>query len=222
MDAIACKDVVKVYSEGGMEYKALRGISFSIEAGDFVSIMGPSGCGKSTLLNILGLLDRATSGHYFLDGADVSRLDDGERSVTRRKKIGFVFQSYNLLPRMSALDNVCLPMGYHGVPRKTAKEKAHELLSAVGLKHKMNKTPLQLSGGERQRVAIARALSNNPSIILADEPTGNLDSVSSVEIMELLKQFNAKGMTLVLVTHDPNVAAKARRVIRISDGELVC
>jgi len=220
MNAIECRELVKVYDEGGAEYKALRGVSFAVEKGEFVSIMGPSGCGKSTLLNILGLLDRATAGHYLLDGNDVSRLSDNERSLVRRKKIGFIFQSYNLLPRISSLDNVCLPMGYNGMPRAQAKEKARELLVSVGLSHKIHKPPLQLSGGERQRVAIARALANGPAIILADEPTGNLDSASSAEIMELLKKFNAEGMTLIIVTHDPGVAAKANRIIRVKDGAL--
>jgi putative ABC transport system ATP-binding protein len=221
MDTVSCANLVKVYRDAGSDYTALKGVTFSIAQGEFVSIMGPSGCGKSTLLNILGLLDNTTSGSYVLDGRNASELSDAERSVLRREKIGFVFQSYNLLPRISAQENVCLPMSYAGVERSEAKARAKELLEAVGLTHKINKTPLQLSGGERQRVAIARALSNRPSLILADEPTGNLDSVSSKEIMELLLKLNSQGITMILVTHDPGVAARAQRTIHIQDGVLV-
>ena len=221
MDTVSCANLVKVYRDAGSDYTALKGVTFSIAQGEFVSIMGPSGCGKSTLLNILGLLDNTTSGSYVLDGRNASELSDAERSVLRREKIGFVFQSYNLLPRISAQENVCLPMSYAGVERSEAKARAKELLEAVGLTHKINKTPLQLSSGERQRVAIARALSNRPSLILADEPTGNLDSVSSKEIMELLLKLNSQGITMILVTHDPGVAARAQRTIHIQDGVLV-
>ena len=221
MDTVSCTGLVKVYHDGSSEYTALHGLTFTIAQGEFVSIMGPSGCGKSTLLNVLGLLDNTSSGTYLLDGRDASSLSDAERSALRREKIGFVFQSYNLLPRISALENVCLPMSYAGVDRLEAKERGKELLTAVGLGHKIHKSPLQLSGGERQRVAIARSLANKPSIILADEPTGNLDSVSSREIMELLEKLNAQGITMVLVTHDPNVANRARRILRIQDGRLV-
>ncbi len=217
---IRCTNIVKTYSEGGSDYKAVRGISFTVKPGELVSIMGPSGCGKSTLLNILGCLDTPTSGHYFLDGHDVSRLSDYDRSVMRRDKLGFVFQSYNLLPRISALENVCLPMGYSGVSRKEAKERSAELLAAVGLKNKTHKIPLQLSGGEKQRVAIARSLANRPRLLLADEPTGNLDSVSSSEIIELLKKLNSEGLTVLMVTHDSAVAAKTARTIKMHDGEL--
>jgi putative ABC transport system ATP-binding protein len=213
--AVVCEKVERVYDGG---YHALRGISFALSEGEFAAIMGPSGCGKSTLLNILGLLDRATHGRYEIQGVEAARLSDTELTELRRRTIGFVFQAFNLLPRLSALENVCLPMAYEGVALEEREERAHALLKQVGLAHKARHTPLQLSGGERQRVGIARALSNKPALLLADEPTGNLDSKSSAEILQLFKTLHAEGMTILLVTHDPNIGAAAQRVIRLKDG----
>ena len=215
---IECESLVKVYGQGENEFHALKGVSFSVSKGDFFAIMGPSGCGKTTLLNVFGLLDRSTSGTYRLEGQDVSEFQDYRRSILRRSKIGFVFQSFNLLPRMTALHNVVMPMTYAGVPRAERPERAAGLLKRVGLAGKEKNTPLELSGGEKQRVAIARALANHPSIILADEPTGNLDSVSSAGIMDFLASLNADGMTIVVVTHDPNICKGARRAIKLKDG----
>ncbi|MFI5349054.1 MAG: ABC transporter ATP-binding protein [Elusimicrobiota bacterium] len=215
--AIRCENLKRVYDGG---YQALCGLSFSIARGEFVAIMGPSGCGKSTLLNILGLLDTPTSGRYLLEERETGSLPDVERTALRRQRIGFVFQSFNLLPRLSALENVCLPMAYDGVGAEERRERAHHLLTRVGLGHKVRHTPLQLSGGERQRVGIARALSNKPALLLADEPTGNLDSKSSVEILALFKELHAEGMSIVLVTHDPAIGAAAQRIIRVKDGLL--
>lgn len=217
MSAILVEGLERTYPGG---YRALKGVSFGIAGGEFAAIMGPSGCGKSTLLNILGLLDRPTAGRYLLEGAQTARLGDAELTGLRRARIGFVFQAFNLLPRLSALENVALPMAYagEGVPQRRAR--ARELLTRVGLGRKAENTPLQLSGGERQRVGIARALANRPALLLADEPTGNLDSASSSEILALFKELNAEGMTIVLVTHDPAIGAAAGRVIKIKDGEL--
>ena len=201
-------------------YQALKGVSFSVAKGEFAAIMGPSGCGKSTLLNILGLLDRPTAGKYLLEGAETARLGDAELTGLRRSRIGFVFQAFNLLPRLSALENVALPMAYAGEGVAERSERAHALLTRVGLGAKTENKPRQLSGGERQRVGIARALANKPALLLADEPTGNLDSKSSTEILALFKELNAEGMTVVLVTHDPAIGAAASRVIRIKDGAL--
>ena len=218
---ISCETLTRVYGEGKRDYQALKDVSFSIPRGEFAAIMGPSGCGKSTLLNMLGLLDRPTSGRYALDGIDTSEMSDGERTDLRRRSIGFVFQSFNLLPRLSALENVCLPMAYAGVPGAERRERAEELLVQVGLGGKGHHTPLELSGGERQRVGIARALGNKPSLLLADEPTGNLDSNSTKEILALFSQLHSEGMTLVLVTHDPAIGASAQRCIRLHDGQIV-
>ncbi len=217
MNSIQVDALTRIY-EGG--YQALKGVSFSVARGEFVAIMGPSGCGKSTMLNILGLLDRPTGGRYLLEGAETAKLDDAALTGLRRARIGFVFQSFNLLPRLSALENVALPMAYAGEGVEERRERARELLTRVGLGRKAQNTPLQLSGGERQRVGIARALSNKPALLLADEPTGNLDSKSSTEILALFKELNAEGMTVVLVTHDPAIGAAAGRVIRILDGAL--
>jgi putative ABC transport system ATP-binding protein len=214
VNAIEVTDLVRTYDGG---YQALRGLSFEIRKGEFAAIMGPSGCGKSTLLNILGLLDRPTSGNYRLEGEDVRTKSDTEITKLRRARIGFVFQAFNLLPRLSALENVCLPMAYAGVSLEEREARAAELLEKVGLGKKTHHTPLQLSGGERQRVGIARALSNKPAILLADEPTGNLDSHSSTEILALFKSLE---ITRILVTHDPNIGAAAQRVIRVKDGVL--
>jgi putative ABC transport system ATP-binding protein len=217
VNSILVDGLARTY-EGG--FQALKGVSFAVPKGEFTAIMGPSGCGKSTLLNLLGLLDRPTGGKYLLEGAETARLDDTEITHLRRARIGFVFQAFNLLPRLSALENVALPMAYAGEGVAERRERASALLTRVGLGRKIDNTPLQLSGGERQRVGIARALANKPALLLADEPTGNLDSRSSAEILALFKELNAEGMTVVLVTHDPAIGAAAGRVIRIRDGAL--
>ena len=213
---VACEDLRRSYGS----YEALRGVSFEIARGEFAAVMGPSGCGKSTLLAILGLLDRPSSGRYALDGAEAGSLGDAERTRLRRGRIGFVFQAYNLLPRLSALENVALPMAYAGVPLDERQSRAEGLLDRVGLKEKAGRTPLELSGGERQRVGIARALANRPALLLADEPTGNLDSRSASEVMAFLKALHEDGLTIVLVTHDTGVGAAAQRVLCLKDGLL--
>ena len=217
MDAIKVEGLARTYQGG---YQALKGVSFKVASGEFAAIMGPSGCGKSTLLNILGLLDRPTGGKYLLEGAETAALDDAQITGLRRARIGFVFQAFNLLPRLSALENVALPMAYAGAGVDERRERARALLTRVGLALKVENTPLQLSGGERQRVGIARALANRPALLLADEPTGNLDSSSSTEILALFRELNAEGMTVVLVTHDPAIGALAGRLIKIRDGAL--
>jgi len=205
---------------GEVEVTALCGVSFSIERGEVVAIMGPSGSGKSTLMNLLGCLDRPSSGEYYLDNEKVSGLKDDELSVIRNKKVGFVFQSFNLLNRTTALGNVELPMRYAGVT-KGRKERARQALERVGLGDRINHRPTELSGGQQQRVAVARALINDPAILMADEPTGNLDSKSGKEIMELILSLNREqGTTIILVTHDPSIGAQAQRVLRIRDGAL--
>lgn len=218
--SISCTDLCKVYEGGGAGWPALRGVSFKIEFGEFVAVTGPSGCGKSTLLNIIGLLDEPTGGKYSLNGRDVFKMSDQERSDARLGEIGFVFQSFHLLNRLSAIGNVSLPMMYAGADSRAMKARAADLLHKVGLKGKEHKTPLELSGGERQRVAIARALANSPKIILADEPTGNLDSVSSNEIMDMLFKLNGEGITIIMVTHDRTLSARAVRNIRMCDGRI--
>ncbi|GAQ94594.1 putative ABC transport system ATP-binding protein [Thermodesulfovibrio aggregans] len=222
MPVIKVENVTKVYRIGEQELIVLNGISVSIEKGEFVCIMGPSGSGKSTFMNIIGCLDTPTSGKYYLEEIDVSTMDVNELAEIRNKKIGFVFQQFNLLPRATALENVELPLIYAGVPAKERKEKALETLSRVGLKERANHYPRQLSGGQQQRVAIARALVNNPSIILADEPTGNLDSKASIEIMEIFKRLNEEqGLTTIIVTHEPDIAAFGKRQIRFLDGKII-
>lgn len=217
---IEIKDVKKTYQMGDMEVAALNGVSFEIAQGEMVAITGPSGSGKSTLMNIIGCLDTPTSGSYVLDGLDVSKMSDDAQADVRNKKIGFVFQQFNLLPRTPAIDQVELPMVYAGAPDR--KKRAQNALKAVGLGERLYHRPNELSGGQQQRVAIARALVNNPSIILADEPTGNLDSRSGTEIMSIFKSLNRdKGLTIILVTHDPGIAGQAQRVIRVHDGQLV-
>ncbi len=199
--------------------KALRGISFSVNEGEFISIMGPSGSGKSTLMHILGLLDRATSGIYKLEGKDVSKFSDDELAVLRNRKIGFVFQSFNLLPKTTVLENVSLPLIY-SQDKTNIKKRAAKVLESVGLGHRLNYYTNQISGGEKQRVAIARALVNNPKVIFADEPTGNLDSKSGVQIMKILQELNKKGNTIILVTHETYTAEHADRIIKIRDGKI--
>ena len=218
---IELKDIKKIYHIGGEDFAALAGITLNIEEGEFAALMGPSGSGKSTLMNILGCLDRPTSGSYKLGGKEVAHLGDDELAVVRNQHIGFVFQNFNLLSRISALDNVALPLVYAGVGRRERTERAMEKLKSVGLETWAHHKPNELSGGQRQRVAIARALVNNPHIIMADEPTGNLDSKNSLEVMELLSQLNAEGTTIVMVTHSQHDAAYANRTINVFDGEVV-
>ena len=221
---IKITDLTKVYGTGDIAVHALRGISAAVEEGEFVAIMGPSGSGKSTLMNILGCLDRPTGGTYVLGGEDVSRLGKNKLAGVRNRKIGFVFQSYNLLPRLTAAKNVMLPLLYNGrepLPDKACYERAIAALESVGLGDRVHHRPSELSGGQQQRVAIARALVNKPSIILADEPTGNLDTQSSEEIIELLHQLHDGGATIFMVTHEPEMAAYADRTIRFVDGRIV-
>lgn len=218
---IQLADITKVYQMGEMEVAALAGVSINIKPGEFTAIMGPSGSGKSTLMNILGCLDRPTSGSYVLDGYEVAMQSDDDLAETRNKKIGFVFQNFNLLPRISALQNVALPLVYAGVDKNQRIERATKALEAVGLGHRLDHQPNELSGGQRQRVAIARALVNEPTIIMADEPTGNLDSKSGVEVMGIFQALNDAGRTIILVTHEPDIAEHARRVIHVRDGLIV-
>ena len=218
--SILLSDVTKVYKLGGETVHALAGLTLSISPGEFTAIMGPSGSGKSTLMNILGCLDRPTSGSYMLDGQEVATLNDDELATTRNKKIGFVFQSFNLLPRMSTLENVALPMVYAGVEKKERLITAAKVLTMVGLKERMNHQPNELSGGQRQRVAIARALVNDPTIIMADEPTGNLDTKAGDEVMAIFSELNAQGRTIILVTHEPEIAEYAGRVVYVRDGRI--
>ncbi|GIW64336.1 MAG: ABC transporter ATP-binding protein [Patescibacteria group bacterium] len=220
-DLIKLKNVSKVYKNHFIETKALDNISFIIKEGEFVAIMGPSGSGKSTLLHILGLLDKPTKGEYFFEGKKVSDLREEELAEFRNQKIGFVFQAYNLLPRVTALKNVGLPLVYAGVEKEKREKIAFEKLKIVGLEDKINHFPNQLSGGQQQRVAIARALVNNPSIILADEPTGNLASIQADEIMTIFKKLNQQGKTIILITHEEDIAEWAKRVIKIKDGKLI-
>ena len=218
MSLIKVKNLKKKYFLGSQSVDALRGLSFEINQGEFLSIMGPSGSGKTTLMNIIGCLDTPSSGEYILDNNKVQELDDNELANIRNKKIGFVFQSFNLLSRNNALNNVMLPLSYAGFSTANAKKRASEVLSMVGLDDRVHHKPSELSGGQQQRVAIARALVNNPSIIFADEPTGNLDSQTGEEIMSLFKKLNRNGQTIIIITHEKNISDQTNRIITIKDG----
>lgn len=217
---IDLKNIYKIYKMGENEVYALNDVSLHIEDKEFVSIIGPSGSGKSTLMNMLGCLDVPTKGTYTLDGYDVGSKTDDELAAIRNEKIGFVFQGFNLLPKLSALENVELPLIYQGVPARERRERARKALESVGLGERVDHKPTELSGGQQQRVAIARALVTNPPIILGDEPTGNLDSKAGKEVMEIFKELHKKGNTIILITHDSGVAAQAERIVRIQDGKL--
>ncbi len=221
MSLIDVRDILKIYTTGDVELRALDGVSFSVEAGEFVSIMGHSGSGKSTMMNILGCLDVPTSGAYFLDGKEVSALSKDELAGIRNRKIGFVFQGFNLLARSTALENVELPLIYAGIPAKTRRERSRAALERVGLGDRMKHRPSQMSGGQQQRVAVARALVGSAPIILADEPTGNLDTKTSGEIMDLFVELNGEGHTLLVVTHEPDIAKYSRRTLLFKDGRLL-
>lgn len=218
---IQLSGVKKIYRMGDNVVHALAGIDFTVNTGEFTAIMGPSGSGKSTLMNILGCLDRPTAGSYQLDGQEVATLNDDQLAMTRNKKIGFVFQSFNLLPRMSAVENVALPLVYSGVEKKERQERAVRALTMVDLGQRLHHQPNEMSGGQRQRVAIARALVNDPTIIMADEPTGNLDTKSGNEVMEIFTELHSQGRTIILVTHEPDIAENAKRVITVRDGNIV-
>ncbi len=218
---IDARNLVKIYKTGEVEFNALRGVSLSVQAGEFLAIMGPSGSGKSTMLNLLGCLDTPTSGEYYLDGEKVSDLSHKELAHIRNKKIGFVFQGFNLLPRASVLENVELPLIYSDVEARERKDRALKRLEEMGIPEKANNHPNELSGGQRQRVAIARAIVNNPGLILADEPTGNLDSKTGQEVMKLIKSLNDAGTTVIMVTHEEDIAAWARRTVRFRDGQII-
>lgn len=221
-EVISMKGITKVYKLGEVEVHALRGINLKVKSGEFVSIMGPSGSGKSTLMNLIGCLDTPTSGTYLLEGENVNELSRNKLADIRNRKIGFVFQTYNLLPRTTALENVELPLIYDRTGRvKNQRKAAMEALERVGLADRIHHLPSQLSGGEQQRVAIARALVNNPSLILADEPTGNLDSVSSLDVISVFQNLNGEGITIILVTHERDIALYTRRIVKIRDGKIV-
>ena len=220
MTLIDIKDVYKIYQMGSTQINALDGLNCKIEKGEYVALMGPSGSGKSTLMNVIGCLDSPTSGEYLLNDKNVSGMSDDELAAVRNIEIGFVFQSFNLLPRTSALENVALPLVYAGVPKSKRSERAQNALEKVGIGDRGDHKPNELSGGQRQRVAIARALVNNPSIVLADEPTGNLDTKSSLEIMAIFQEIHNDGNTVVMVTHEEDIAAYAKRTIRMRDGKL--
>ena len=218
---ITVDKINKTYKNGSLELQVLKNISFKVDKGEFLAIMGSSGSGKSTMMNILGCLDNQYEGRYILDGIDISKSTENELSEIRNKKIGFIFQSFNLLPRLTALENVELPLVYSSIPKEERHKRANELLEMVGLKDRTHHRPNELSGGQRQRVAIARALVNDPSIILADEPTGNLDSKSEGEIIEILQKLNKMGKTIVIVTHEPSIGKIAERKIVFKDGEII-
>jgi len=220
LQMISIKNLNKSFFLGDEEIKAINNVSFNVEKGEYISIVGPSGSGKSTLMNILGLLDVPDSGEYILDGIDVSRASDDELALLRNKKIGFIFQSFNLLGKLTAIENVMVPLIYNGYTEEAAKKRAHEMLCMVGLEARENHTPNKLSGGQSQRVAIARALSCKPEILLADEPTGALDQKTGSDIMDELEELNKKGQTIILITHDINIASRAKRIVKIMDGKL--
>ena len=219
-EVIRIENLHKTYILGSQTVNALDGVSLSINKNDYIAIMGPSGSGKSTMMNILGCLDTPTSGRYILGGTDVSQMEDSLLAEVRNKQIGFVFQSFNLLPRYSALENVALPLIYCGTPEKTRTELATKALDTVGLSDRMDHTPSELSGGQRQRVAMARAIINNPTLILADEPTGNLDTKTSVEIMNIFEKIYRQGNTIIIVTHEEDISRFARRIVRLRDGKI--
>jgi putative ABC transport system ATP-binding protein len=218
---IRLEQIAKTYGEGDLEVKALADIDLIVEPGEYCAIMGPSGSGKSTAMNVIGCLDRPTSGHYYLDGLDVANLSDTELAHVRNRKIGFVFQQFHLLPQLSALENVMLPMVYAGVPQAERRQRSEEALTRVGLANRLNNRPNQLSGGQQQRVAIARAIVNRPVLLLADEPTGALDSQTTQEVLNIFTELNASGMTVVMVTHEPEVARQTHRVVWFRDGRIV-
>ena len=217
-EIITVKDLKKTYIMGTTQVHALKSITLDIHRNDYVALMGPSGSGKSTLMNLIGCLDTPTAGEYFLNGINVSTMVDSELAEVRNKEIGFVFQTFNLLPRLSALENVALPLVYAGISKSKREAKARQVLESVGLGDRVDHKPNELSGGQRQRVAIARALVNDPSIILADEPTGNLDTKTSIEIMEIFEEIHKAGNTVILVTHEPDISQHAHRIIRLRDG----
>ncbi|OJV21502.1 MAG: macrolide ABC transporter ATP-binding protein [Bacteroidetes bacterium 41-46] len=219
-EVISIKDIRKIYKVGNQEVRALDGVDLTINRNEYVAIMGPSGSGKSTMMNILGCLDSPSSGKYILNGTDVSSMQDTELAEVRNKEIGFIFQSFNLLPRYSALENVALPLIYSGEARAERERRAEGALESVDLTDRMHHKPNELSGGQRQRVAVARALVNNPSMILADEPTGNLDSKTSIDIMKLFEKIHNKGNTIIVVTHEEDIARHAHRIIRLRDGKI--
>jgi len=217
---IVIEDISKIYIVGNQEVRALDGVSLNINRNEYVAIMGPSGSGKSTLMNMLGCLDTPTGGKYILNNTDVSEMEDNQLAEVRSKEIGFVFQTFNLLPRYSSLENVCLPLIYSGVQKAERIERGIKAMKSVDLENRMDHRPNELSGGQRQRVSIARALVNNPSIILADEPTGNLDTKTSIDIMHLFEEIYEKGNTIIVVTHEEDIAQHARRIIRLRDGKI--
>jgi len=219
--AIDIRDVTRTYKMGEVEVHALRGVSFTINRGEYVAIMGPSGSGKSTMMNVIGCLDRPSTGTYLLDGTDVSKLDDNQLAEIRLKKLGFIFQGFNLLARTDAIKNVGLPLFYAGLPARVRNERAIAALTTVGLGDRTHHKPNELSGGQQQRVAIARALINDPTVLLADEPTGNLDTATSADVLGLFSKLHAEGRTIIMVTHDEDIASNAARVIRLRDGLVV-
>ena len=218
---IDVRDACKIYRQGGEEIRALDHVSFWVDEGEFVAIIGQSGSGKSTLLNLLGCLDAPTSGSYFLDGQDVSQLGEAELSRIRNREIGFVFQGFNLIPSLDAAENVELPLLYRGIPRAERRQLSRRALQSVGLENRLHHLPSQMSGGQQQRVAVARAIAASPPVLLADEPTGNLDSRSGAEVMGILRRLNGQGKTVVLITHDPGIAGQAGRTVTIQDGRIV-
>lgn len=218
---IKLESIRKTYNTGNVVFEALKGIDLHVKQGEFTSIMGPSGSGKSTLMNILGALDTPTSGTYILNGRNVSDIKKDDLAEVRNKEIGFVFQAFNLLPKLSILDNVALPLVYAGIPLKERRERAIKALERVGLGDKLKNKPTEISGGQKQRVAIARAIAGNPSVIMADEPTGNLDSKSTLDIMKIFQDLNDEGVTILMVTHEPDVAQYTKRIVKVKDGNIV-